>query len=530
MIRGQNRRTARRKSYAFTSSDTHNYLVTPATMKSITKKLDCFAIAFFAFTALFAVTMSSNLRAQAPWLEPLFPPLEQPEAEAEEEPSEGGLLGTAFANLEALSVPSEKEALDKYSKGASNFEKMFEPLLADARQSLVKIRSTGASRSRRAKRSQIALGIVVSDKGWVLTKASELKGQLFCENASGGLVEARIFGLDPEYDLALLKVIDQDSDYQWQPANWAGPVAAITGDWLATPLDHEEDSHLGVVSVDSREIPPSKPFIGIYMGNATPTGITILEVQPKSPASECGLKEGDIILKLDDAITKDIEKLREQLEQCDAGDVVTLTVMRNERERKVKLTLANRDKVSKENMRSNDQNRMGSRLSGRRKNFPLAFQHDTPLQAKECGGPVVNLDGEVVGINVARAGRVASLAIPAHRVIKIVEQLGTGAYSPEIVNAKRIREVDKEIDETKKFVDQLGDRIEELMKSQTDSKQVLPGYQAAVEEMVNELNFLREKMKDETEDLEDSRREVIRIKRLIKDLKRERLRLETGVR
>jgi len=499
-------------------------------MKSITRKFDPFAIAFFAVALAFAMTMSSNLRAQDQGLAPLFPPLEQLQPEEEEEPNEGGLLGTAFAHLEALSVPSEKEALDNYSKGASEFEKMFEPLLADTRQSLVKIRSTGASRSRRAKKRQIALGVVVSDEGWVLTKASELKGQLFCETVSGDLVEAKMFGLDPEYDLALLKVTDQNAASQWQPAKWAGPVAAITGDWLATPLDHEEGSHLGVVSVDSRVIPPSKPFIGIHMIDAEPTGVAIVNVQERSPASESGLRKQDIILSLDDNSIKDIEQLREQLEQHDAGDVVTLTVMRSDRERKIKLTLANRDKVSSENMRSNQQNRMGARLSGRRKNFPLAFQHDTALQANECGGPIVNLDGDVVGINVARAGRVASLAIPAHRVIELIEQLGSGAYSPEIVNAKRIREVDQEIDETKKFADQLGTRIEKLMKSQTDSRQVLPGYQVAVDEMVAELDQLRKKIKERTEDLDESQREVIRIKRLVKELERERQRLETGVR
>ena len=344
------------------------------------------------------------------------------------------------------------------------------------------------------------------------------------------LVEDKILGLDPEYDLALLKMMDQDSRHNFQPAVWAGPLAAITGDWLATPLAPQEGARLGVVSVDSRVIPPSKPFIGIYMRNAKRTGVEIQGVQKRSPASESGLKIADIILKLDDAIIKDIEQLREQLEQCDAGDVVTLNVMRGDKVRKVKLTLANRDKVSAENMRSNQQNRMGARLSGRRKNFPIAFQHDTALLAHECGGPVVNLDGEVVGVNVARAGRVASLAIPAHRVREIIEQLGSGEYAPEIVNAKRIREVDQEIEDTKKFAGQLTQQIEALMKNQTESREVLPGYQAAVDEMMAELDQLRERIDDQTEDLDESRQEVIRIKRLIKELQRERQRLETGVR
>ena len=30
----------------------------------------------------------------------------------------------------------------------------------------------------------------------------------------------------------------------------------------------------------------------------------------------------------------------------------------------------------------------------------------------DCGGPLVNLDGKVVGMNIARAGRTESYAIP----------------------------------------------------------------------------------------------------------------------
>jgi len=76
----------------------------------------------------------------------------------------------------------------------------------------------------------------------------------------------------------------------------------------------------------------------------------------------------------------------------------------------------------------------------------------------------------------------------------------------------------------------LSERIEKLKKSQVDSQQVLPGYQAAVDEMVAELERLRKKIDDETQDLDESQREVIRINRLVKDLEKERQRLETGVR
>ena len=75
---------------------------------------------------------------------------------------------------------------------------------------------------------------------------------------------------------------------------------------------------------------------------------------------------------------------------------------------------------------------IGGRLSKRRTGFPLALQHDTVLQPNQCGGPLVDLDGQVVGINIARASRVASYALPAAVVKPVLEKLKSG----ELVTAK----------------------------------------------------------------------------------------------
>ena len=53
------------------------------------------------------------------------------------------------------------------------------------------------------------------------------------------------------------------------------------------------------------------------------------------------------------------------------------------------------------------------RLSG----FDRVIQHDTVLDPEECGGPVLDTSGNVVGLNIARAGRVVSYALPASLVI-----------------------------------------------------------------------------------------------------------------
>jgi serine protease Do len=62
-------------------------------------------------------------------------------------------------------------------------------------------------------------------------------------------------------------------------------------------------------------------------------------------------------------------------------------------------------------------------LSERRGGFSLAIQHDSVLKPADCGGPIVDLDGKAVGLNIARAGRVESYALPAAVVRASVAKL-----------------------------------------------------------------------------------------------------------
>ena len=430
-----------------------------------------------------------------------------------------------LSSMGTLAVEKEKEALEKFSKSSPDFESMFDEVVAEARQSLAIVRSKGLSRSPKARKRAIALGTVVSADGLVLTKASELKGELFCEFASGEVVAAELMGLDTESDLALLKT--QASGLT--VGDWGESSLTETGNWVATPLDHQEEIEVGVVSVDARFIEPSKPFIGIYMEDAEPTGVVVRDVQEKSPAAEGGLKTRDVILKLDDQLVKDIGDLRKSLEQYDAGDLVTLSILRDDKPKQVKLTLAERDKVSMENTRSNQQNSMGSLLSRRRKDFPMAFQHDTALQAAQCGGPIVDLDGKIVGINIARAGRVSSLAIPFDEVMPIIQRLQTGEYSPEVVNAQRIKKVEAEIRETQNLTRTLSRKLDLIERENETVLGTRRGLELAAKDIQKRLDDMIEVTKKQMAQLKDANGELDRLERLMRDLRKDRERLATGL-
>jgi serine protease Do len=79
---------------------------------------------------------------------------------------------------------------------------------------------------------------------------------------------------------------------------------------------------------------------------------------------------------------------------------------------------------------------MGGPLSVRSADFPLVLQHDTVLRPIDCGGPVCDLSGKVVGVNIARAGRVESYAIPADQITGLLPDLMSGKLAPKEPLAK----------------------------------------------------------------------------------------------
>jgi serine protease Do len=101
-----------------------------------------------------------------------------------------------------------------------------------------------------------------------------------------------------------------------------------------------------------------------------------------------------------------------------------LTVKRDDKELALTATLGSN---------ANFQDRMSGAISQRSSGFAAALQHDLVIRPNECGSPLVDLDGRVIGINVARAGRVMSYAIPTPAVLARLEDLKSGKLAPKLV-------------------------------------------------------------------------------------------------
>jgi serine protease Do len=304
----------------------------------------------------------------------------------------------------------------------------FRPAIAEVTNSTVQILSDG---------KRAALGMVVDKDGYVLTKASELKGKLECQLIDGRRAEAKLVGLERKLDVAMLKVDWKDL----QVVDWGDEKSVDRGSWIITPgLDKTLPLGIGVISAAPREIDRAKGALGIQMREAA-GGAGIDRVMPKSPAEKAGLQSGDVVTRVGDKEVKSLTELQKTIFSYEPGDEVTLSVRRQVEEKvgeqtvtktenfESKITLGNFQQMI-QGERAEFQNSLGGQLSARRAGFPLVLQHDTVLKPQDCGGPLVDIDGKVVGVNIARAGRVETYALAASVVKAIIDDMKAGKYAP----------------------------------------------------------------------------------------------------
>jgi serine protease Do len=295
----------------------------------------------------------------------------------------------------------------------------FHPVVADAARGTVGVLCDGRP---------AVLGTVVGAEGWVLTKASELHGAtaITCRLPGGREVPARLVGVAAKYDLAMLKV----DGGGLTPVTWAQDPAGqgpAVGQWVATVGPQAEAIAVGVVSVERRGIPPQSAMLGIMMGEAL-GGVRVLQVFPDSPAAKAGLAVDDVVLSIADKPTPHREALVAQVQSRPPGTQVPLLVRRGREKLTLQATLGSRGAVLDTRLAA--MNHLGGELSDRSTGFPAVIQHDTVLAPEDCGGPLVDLHGAVLGINIARAGRTESYTIPADVVTQLIEPLESGNLAP----------------------------------------------------------------------------------------------------
>jgi serine protease Do len=263
-------------------------------------------------------------------------------------------------------------------------------------------------------RKEIAYGTVISAEGHILTKASEVEGvgKIDVRIDKESYKDAKILMTDPRWDVALLKV----EATALTPVVFAPDSKLPRGTWVVVNGVTSRTKRrvmAGIISADAREIPPEGgAVLGVTL-KETKKGLAVEEVSKDSGAEKAGMKKGDILTAIADKPVKEIEALGKMLSEMKSGTDVKVTLLREGKKTELDVKLSARGDLFREVSR-NDQ--MSGDFSNRRSGFPRVIQHDILGASLTMGGPVLDLEGRAVGMNIARANRAETFAIPVEEL------------------------------------------------------------------------------------------------------------------
>jgi serine protease Do len=254
----------------------------------------------------------------------------------------------------------------------------------------------------------IAMGAIVSADGHILTKASSCVGAREATLSTGEIFKLKIKKRNEALDLALYQIISDRTDFThvvWHENNSSNDIA-----WVLSAYPELNEIRVGITSGNPREIGREGGVMGVILGNENNEGVRVSEVVPQAAADKAGLEQGDIIQKVDGRSVKKRDHVAELVRKKDPGDVVKIQILRKKKLKDFNITLGHRS-VTFDLFNRNLQ--MSGPVSKRKDNFPMIIQHDLPLPKEAMGGPLFNVEGKCIGINIARVDRVTVFSLPS---------------------------------------------------------------------------------------------------------------------
>jgi S1-C subfamily serine protease len=359
------------------------------------------------------------------------------------------LIRTQLARLETseiLTAPGAADGLaaqapivhrdllaeDRRTQGKTALGK-FRKAVTDVRRSVVEIRDGDLP---------AALGTVVDASGLVLTKASELPDGARCRLPDGRVMPCEVVGVDPAYDLALLRVPAPGL----APVTWAKAPDPTAGTLLAAAGTGELPVAIGIVSIPRRETPgphpsaPSRyqrpPAGAPALTGRTESGVGYRVGSSQGNAAAAGIRAGDIIVAMAGSPVPDNSEIlrcigrnrydesyftfRFCVDDRRAGERLPVRLVREGRQVAVTLELTE----------APDPEYPSDCTSRQADAPPTVITADIPVLHQDCGAPAVGFDGGVVGLVISRFGPNGSFIIPADCVVSRLADLKAGKPLP----------------------------------------------------------------------------------------------------
>ena len=273
-------------------------------------------------------------------------------------------------------------------------------------------------------KTDLVVGTVFSSDGWIVTKSSEIQNvkELNCVFADDREFAATLVATDTSYDMALLKIEAKDL----VAIEVADKSSEVDAGQIVVSCDPDgKVMSMGLVTAKPRRFSlrqqrssqSNRGFLGVVC-RSTDEGLVVRTVSERSGADRAGLERRDVIQTIAGQKVSTTNELVEILKGYKANQTIQLSVNRGDDSINIEAILGKRPNAGNE--RTDKWG--GGPFSDRRAGFPVVIPHDSVIKPQQCGGPLLNSDGEVIGLNIARAIRVATYAVPIQEVKKFVDQ------------------------------------------------------------------------------------------------------------
>jgi serine protease Do len=319
-------------------------------------------------------------------------------------------------NLPQFVRPEDRPLLTKQAK---DFYTVIDPLVKKVSNSTVVIKADDKI---------ISLG-TVTEKG-IVTKYSEIakiskniKTNVRMIAKDGTSYPINLLHIYNSYDIAVIENIGK------LPAvNLKKSVTPDVGSFIVASGASEQALAMGVVSVEPRSLKEKdRGFLGVVMNMRAQVkgGVLLNHVEPKSAADRAGLLKDDVILTVDGNAVTNMLEMRNFLQQRMPGEEITISYRRDgvvSAGVKVKLG-ARKDIPQVKRSRMNSMKRMGGRVNEVSEGFPQVLQSDIQLRSKFCGAPIVDLNGDFVGVMIAKSSRIKSYIIEGAKLDELLNSV-----------------------------------------------------------------------------------------------------------
>ena len=256
-------------------------------------------------------------------------------------------------------------------------------------------------------------GTLIANSDLVVSKNSMI-GTAPTAKFDGEPVELEVLQRDTDNDLVLLRSPSKHAD--GVSLNPDPDVATKAGVFIIAP-DAKGPGQVSIVSAKSfrSQKQMSRGFLGVVPATFRKReGAVLNEVRLDGAAKKAGLKVGDVVTQMNDTVINTDSDMRAFLTKLDPRVTIIAKILREGEEIEKAITLGAFPSSS-----NHAADRMNK--SGRRDGFSTVILHDANLQPEKCGGPVFDLSGNFIGMNIARNSRVRSYALPITVIKEFVE-------------------------------------------------------------------------------------------------------------